>query len=73
MKNHLALFKAKDLLLTNQLKMLLFKKSINKLKNFFNKLERKRAHWLQNWKRKSKFFKSFKLFKTNTKLKSNHF
>ena len=73
MKNHSALCKAKDLLLTSQLKMHLFKKSINKLKNFFNKLERKKVHWLQNWKRKNKFFKSLKLLKTNTRLKSNHF
>ena len=73
MKNHSALFKEKDLLLISQSKMHLFKKLINKLKNFFNKLERKRAHWLQNWNKKSKFFKSLKLLKTNIKLKSNHF
>lgn len=67
------MFKEKDLLQTNRLKTLQFKKLINKFKNFYNKLERKRVLWLLNWKKRNKSFKSSRQFKTNTKPKNNHF
>ena len=73
MKNHSVSLKEKDSLQISRLKTLQFKKSINKFKNFYNKSERKRVHWLQNCKKRNKFFKSLRQFKTNIKPRNNHF
>lgn len=73
MKNHLVSLKEKDSLQINLLKTLQSKKLINKFKNFYNKLERKRVLWLLNWKKRNKCSKSLRQFKTNTKLRNNHF
>lgn len=73
LRNLLDQCKDKDSLLINQFKMPQYKKLTNKFKSYQNKLEKRKMPWLLNYNKRSKFYKNSKLFKTNTKLKSNHF
>lgn len=72
-KKLLVLYKAKDSLLTSQSRMHPFNKSTSKSKNFSNKSERRKTHWLLNWKKESKSSKNSKRFKMSIRPRSNHF